>query len=270
MLELSRINLYSYMDNEALINEELLLETFRINVFFLKGIEEMFYVDEDKEYSISNTEEISSQLNEKLSSLNNFSGNSEISLLSSQIKGLIKKYNIKKTTKSHYYFNSILKILIKWSDNQILKNKLLKQVKENISSLSVKEHSMVFLSYAFEDHLYTIGLFYYFYSKGIYLYIDWLHNDEISDGAILKDLLYSEMNKCKQLLFLQSINMELNLSGNLSIKPWCAWEIGSFYRKNTGEDKFYISLYKHPVNSKKNIILDGINPMKCIKNGYIQ
>lgn len=274
MRELSRTNLYSYMNDNTLINMELLLEIFKINSHILKGIEEQFYAERDNEYSIYEIykiEEISRQLQENLSSLNSeFFEELKIELLFLEIENIVENYKIKKSPKTHYYFNSILKILIKWSNDQIFKNLLGERVKEHIHKLFVEDHNMVFLSYAFEDHLYTIGLFYYFYSKGIYLYIDWLHNDYIPKGAVLKNSLYTEMNKCNQLLLLQSINMELNLSGNPSIKPWCAWEIGSFYRKNMAQDKFYISLYKHPFNYKRNIILDGIEPMSYIEAGYIK
>lgn len=126
------------------------------------------------------------------------------------------------------------------------------------------------LSYAYTDYLYTISLFYFLYSRGIFLYVDWMHNNQISSGKYLKHMLNNELSMCSQLLFLQSVNMEINLSGNKSIRPWCAWEIGNFFRKKRGKrNQYYISIYYYPFNNKSNIILDGIKKLKAIRNNRL-
>lgn len=275
MEELSREKLFLFVinkDNIGIQIPEELLTVLNINLVFLSNLESLFISDSQK--NLNSTRGLLDIMQE------NFLRTREEVNISSALTGK-NIYDLNRTVdkleqlleyegKSANVFNKILKLLINWSDSVINDyiSDLKVQFKNLVQEIPEKNMNKVFLSYAYEDHLYTLSLFLFFYSKGIYLYIDWMHNDLIDSGVSLKDNLFREMNTCKQLLFLQSINMELNLSGNLGIKPWCAWEIGNFYRKELGKEKYYISIYdKNKKN--KNIILEGIEKLSSLNNGVL-
>lgn len=134
------------------------------------------------------------------------------------------------------------------------------------SPLDLNHHTgrSVFLSYSFDDRLYSLGLYFLCQMNGIKLYVDWLHNDKIERGEQLKRILNNAQENCDTLLFLRTASSELGTRGNHNIKQWCAWEIGNFYNnhKDTRFDrKVYIDMY----DSKKanNKLLDDF---KLINN----
>lgn len=100
----------------------------------------------------------------------------------------------------------------------------------------------VFLSHAYEDRAFTFALFRLLYFNKIYLYVDWMHNGKINDGAELKRKISKELTKSSQLILLLSPSMELNIDKSHYIRPMCSWETGNFYRKDW-EEKYYINLY---------------------------
>ena len=126
----------------------------------------------------------------------------------------------------------------------------------------VNEENMrnqVFLSHAYIDRAYTLGLFLYFYDKGIYLYIDWMHQAQGLLTKKLKHNLITAINNSAQLLFLRTLNSELGLQGgSRQIREWCAWEIGIFDYKsnNTRSEGFYIDRYRQnrQVKSRSQLI----------------
>ena len=90
----------------------------------------------------------------------------------------------------------------------------------------------VFLSHAYIDKLYSYVLFQFFLEKGIYLYVDWMHEEAQTDGRQLKNILNKELSHSEQLLFLRTTNSELCIQGQHYIRPWCMWEIGNYYRNS--------------------------------------
>ncbi|MDM8533915.1 hypothetical protein QUF55_04330, partial [Clostridiaceae bacterium HSG29] len=164
------------------------------------------------------------------------------------IREEVEKWSGKKY-KLQNIFNRILKLLIEYSDRFISK-RLLTELKDFKSQAqdeykNKNELKKVFLSYAFEDYLYTIALFIFFKRNKIFLYIDWMHNDSLANGIDLKDSLNAVLEKSEQLLFLRSINSELNISGSQYIRPWCSWETGNFYGTDLSNksEKFFLNLY---------------------------
>ncbi len=138
-----------------------------------------------------------------------------------------------------------------------------------------EEHkrNQVFLSYAYIDKIYTLGLFLYFYDKDIYLYIDWMHQAQGLLTKKLKHNLITAINNSDQLLFLRTLNSELGLQGGgRQIRQWCAWEIGTFDYKsnNTRSEGFYIDRYRQnrQVKSRSQLIQD-YQPLREIKNGRL-
>ena len=92
-----------------------------------------------------------------------------------------------------------------------------------------------FLSYTYYDKGLTQALFYYFWLRSGFLYVNWMWNGVNSNSSITKKILEDELNRSNQLLFLRTINSELRIRGNHSIRQWCSWEIGnlSIVMKNT-------------------------------------
>lgn len=138
-----------------------------------------------------------------------------------------------------------------------------------------EEHkrNQVFLSHAYKDKVYTLGLFLYFYDKDIYLYIDWMHQTQGLLTKKLKHNLITAINNSAQLLFLRTLNSELGLQGGRrQIREWCAWEIGTFdYKSNNKRSEgFYIDRYRQnrQVKSRSQLIQD-YQPLRAIKNGRL-
>lgn len=92
-----------------------------------------------------------------------------------------------------------------------------------------KVKKMVFLSYAYDDKFYTIALFNYFLSQGIYLFVDWMNNNKMQNGFRIKKYLEPKITQSSALLFMRSMHSELRIPGGQSIRQWCSWEIGVFY-----------------------------------------
>lgn len=119
-----------------------------------------------------------------------------------------------------------------------------------------------FLSYAYDDSFYTLGLFLLFLDQGILMYVDWIFNDTIDDIGELKKILSEIMSNCRYFIFLRTLNSELSMQGNSQIRQWCSWEIGTFYQysNNLEDSKYYIET-THIIENKKqnNKILNDFN-----------
>lgn len=127
-------------------------------------------------------------------------------------------------------------------------------------------YTKVFLSYAYTDKLYTVGLYCYFLGQGIELYIDWMYNPYLKDGKVLKEKLRENLAQSEQFLFLRSANSELHLGGSYYVRPWCAWELGNYY-EHIKDEKYYISLYGMPRTN--NMQLDGLKMLRSIRAGRL-
>lgn len=158
-------------------------------------------------------------------------------------------------------FNHYLRALMLTDDRIFKPKQIKKQYPKN-------GRPQIFLSHAYDDKLYAYALFIYLYKKGLYLYVDWMHNKMTSDGAKLKKNLSLELNNSDQLLYLLTPNSELNISGKHYIRPWCSWETGHFYNKtksNKKTEKYYISLYS--INPEKIQQVHGMNKVTGINKG---
>lgn len=153
----------------------------------------------------------------------------------------------------------------------------------------------VFLSHAFKDKLIALSLFLFFGRNNCYLYVDWLVQDRIDNIHELKSSLKKEINRCGQLLFLQTPNSELfieienktRIKYEHHVRQFCAWEIGVFYEfMNCGSDyvneKYRYSYFnfehklehktKHKSKLQKgsgNFFLDSLKPAIGISKGKL-
>lgn len=133
-------------------------------------------------------------------------------------------------------------------------------------------NNQVFLSHAYIDRLYTLGLFLYFYGRNIYLYIDWMHQPSGQLTKKIKNNLLIAIDNSKQILFLRSLNSELGLQGgNRQIREWCAWEIGIFDYKSHGTgDKYFIDRYRRNKKSKsRSQLIQDFLPFSYVQNGRL-
>lgn len=135
----------------------------------------------------------------------------------------------------------------------------------------VEHRNKVFLSYAYDDKLYTVGLFFYFAQYNIFLYVDWMQNDKATNGVILKSVLSRELETSSQLLFLDTMSSQLQINGNWHVRQWCAWEIGVYYSPNDFYDKFYISIYGAKINKRlrNNMLFHDFKQLRKIELGFL-
>lgn len=168
----------------------------------------------------------------------------------------------------------ILNAITDFQNNQIVDiDNLIEILRREFPVNEENERNQVFLSHAYMDRVYTLGLFLYFYDKDIYLYIDWMHQAQGLITKKIKNNLLSAINNSAQLLFLRTLNSELGLQGgSRQIREWCAWEIGTFDYKsnNVSGEGFYIDRYRQnrQVKSRSQIIRD-YQPLRAIKNGRL-
>lgn len=110
-------------------------------------------------------------------------------------------------------------------------NKALKDVITELKSMNTLKPirmPQVFLSYPVKDVLLAIMLFYFFESQGIYLYVDYMHNNVLPNST-LKQILKQELEQSQQILLIDGRNNQIRLDSKTYIRPWCAWEIGLYY-----------------------------------------
>ena len=125
-----------------------------------------------------------------------------------------------------------------------------------------------FLSYAYYDKGLTQALFYYFWLRSGFLYVNWMWDGVNNHSSATKEKLEDALKDSDQFLFLRTTNSELRIRGNNnSIRQWCAWEIGNFYTKHK-EDKYYTSFYDK--TEPRNDILDTFRPMREVVLGEMR
>lgn len=160
------------------------------------------------------------------------------------------------------FFRYLLKAIAEYQEEVIEANFI------EISDISNVRfgRKQTFLSYAYYDKGLTQALFYYFWLRSGFLYVNWMWNGANSNSKITKTILENELKRSEQLLFLRTINSELRIRGNHSIRQWCSWEIGNFYTKHSDE-KYYTSFYD--TIKTRNDILDTFKPMKDVVHGVL-
>ena len=170
--------------------------------------------------------------------------------------------------------SKVLDAITDYQNDQIKEiDAIVQIINENYSNTDANKRNQVFLSHAFVDRLYTLGLFLYFFEQNVYLYVDWMHQPKNSKTKKLKDNLIQEIKKSDQLLFLRTLNSELALQGGKrQIREWCAWEIGTFDYKTNGldESRFYIDRFRQNKQSKsRSQLIQDFQPLRGIQNGSL-
>lgn len=170
--------------------------------------------------------------------------------------------------------SKVLDAITDYQNDQIKEiDAIVQIINENYSNTDANKRNQVFLSHAFMDKLYTLGLFLYFFEQNVYLYVDWMHQPKNSKTKKLKGNLIQEINNSVQLLFLRTLNSELALQGGKrQIREWCAWEIGTFDYKTNGLDKsrFYINRFRQNKQSKsRSQLIQDFQPLRGIQNGSL-
>lgn len=256
--KMTRLFLFDFMNINNLNNRSL-ADLYQINYQLLIGIEEVFSNSsnnysryEDNSGIISTFENNLTKVKEEYKEFD-FS-NLEKNYL--KIKEEKTEEEIKINNK--YFFNKLLKIIISWSNKQF--NRLQINFNYELSDINEdkKRMNQVFLSYSYDDYLYTYALFKFFYRNNLYLYMDWMHNNKINDGSYLKSLLKVELDNSKQLLFLPSLNRDLRTQGYQGVRPWCAWELGCFYSHG---EKYIIQVYNEDRVNNNNLLLSSLERM---------
>lgn len=250
-----------FIQNNLYLNDiELLDKILLLNITILEKIEEWFLITSNQ--SSKNMEELISQFSKNIEILNqnnDFKKQNEI----------LKKFKLflnKSKKDEFYFFNDLIHLLNNINNNDV--KKVLSHIKMDKNYLNLNQ---VFLSYAFDDRLYTFCLFLFMLEHDIFLYVDWMWSGEIDDGIVIKNNLLNEIKKSDQLLFMRTINSEFNIRGSGNIRGWCSWELGAFYSvdKNNLNEKFYIELYRSKKAKKTNKQLDGIKPLKGVISGSL-
>lgn len=162
------------------------------------------------------------------------------------------------------YFRYLIKAIADYQE-EIIRYNFIKLSDMEFIRASRKQ---TFLSYAYYDKGLTQALFYYFWKRSGFLYVNWMWDGVNSLGSTTKKKLDEVLADSAQLLFLRTTNSELKVRGsNNTVRQWCAWEIGNFYTKHK-EEKYYTSFYDR--TEPRNDMLDTFRPMKDVVGGEIR
>lgn len=280
MEELGRINVYRSLlqDNNTRLSGEM-IRLVELNEWILREIEPLFLQENNKE-------DIEARFSDIIYSIISENTNWE------EVIGVLKYDKLLKslteirnsTKKAPNKFNALIKLLSDFNDDVIegiAKQKQsifvdeffdYEEFEKNSYKLFLEKHyskrKQVFLSYAYEDKLYTIALFFYFQRNDMFLFVDWMNNGKEDKGISLKQKLHDALNRSEQLIFLRTPNSELKIGGNYYIRPWCSWELGNFYDMLGSKDKFFIDLYEH--GEINNLQLAGIKLLTDVANGTLR
>lgn len=246
----------------------------KINIGILMDIESNYLVQSDYEQEIFTKEKLLTVYKDNVNLL-------ERDLRENHFKKLNLDYRkIQESKDEVYAFNALLKILNDINNRVINGSEfnLYKYYAENKFRFNNNEENglktpinRVFLSHAFDDHLYTFSLFLFMLKNQVFLYVDWLFCKPLNNGIEIKKNLENELALASQLLFLRTVNSEFSIKGSGNIRGWCSWELGSFYTKSkTKNSKFYIELYSRKDTKLNNKQLDGISPLREINMGILK
>ena len=285
MREISRFELYSFIkdlltkrentnDNfflddyiEQLEKIDGILNLLDFNTLLLKGIESSFLTDSTRESEISK-EDFFEIYHNNLNAVRDSGGITYY--LNTRLEDFkIENFNRRNT---YYCFNSLLNEINKINNKALGDiSSILGEYFQEKNKLNLQGLNKVFLSYAFDDLLYSICLHAFMLKEGIFLYVDGIFSPKLKDGKLIKERISKELETSKQLLFLRTVNSEFNIRGSGNIRGWCSWELGTYYACNTSNhnNKFYIELYGGRNENITNYQMDGIQPLRSIKSGVI-
>jgi len=282
-LNVTRIRMYQWLlenKNDFVKEKVSNLELF---VSLLGGIEQFIIENADYASNSQLNQLISRNLNENRKTLELMI---DTEVMRKQSRDKLKrdyKALIESTeTNNKKLFTKLSKFITSLSDRLFKQIEYIEYMKTAINKDNSGHLHKVFLSYAFKDLLYLLGIFDYFYKNGIYLYIDAFHNVEQTDGEVLKNLLKVELETSKQFLFLRTANSELAMRGSYQIRQWCAWEIGYYdkLRKNRSgsniteylNECFYFRVYEKKIDTNRavNLLIQSFKQLKSIENGYLE
>lgn len=268
MEQLSRVQLYQNLIQKNI--SESFVTVLRVNICILLGVEELFLTsDEGNEILVPDFTQLTRRIRdniERMEMVDNIEWSDyAVSRLRDSILKMINDYERKdKATlkNARNLFNKLINALADYNDKMIDSDIEFEQRE--------REDGMpqVFLSHAYDDKAYSLALFDYFYERGIYLYVGWMHNDIEEDGRIVKNMLQTRLDESDQLLFLRTINSELDIQGKQMLRPWCAWELGNFYRRESGEEKYLINLYS--VDCYSNPLIHGLKLFTGVSENRLQ
>lgn len=267
MEQLSRIQLYKNLMGKNI--SQNFRNVLSINIDILSGIEELFLTTEEgrksRDIDLYRVIDLTRQnLSFTMSNESPALFGKDIIRLYDNLSKEMSLYESKQNTNNaaRKFFNKLLKELSQfnkmtigediWTENREKTNKM----------------PQVFLSHAYDDKAYALALFDFFYTNGIYLYVGWMHNGIIHDGEVLKQILQDELYQSNQLLFLRTINSELDIQGKQFLRPWCAWELGNYYNVKDGEEKYLINLYS--IDEYNNIQTHGLRLFSGIVDQRMQ
>ncbi len=267
MEQLSRVQLYQNLIQKDM--QSNIRTAFEVNIIILSDVEELFLtLDQTMELIMSDYTELISQIRRNVERIQISDRYGTDSLLTqkliSNILKIVSRYENKDvdiTTNARNIFNKLIRELAEYN------NKMIDEIARFTEQKQRNNMSQVFLSHAYDDKAYSLALFDYFYERGIYLYVGWMHNELIEDGCQLKEILQKRLDESNQLLFLRTINSELDIRGRHMLRPWCAWELGNFYHKNHGDEKYLINLYS--VDCYRNIQVHGLKLFTDVVGGLL-
>lgn len=279
---IDRITLYTHIQNILKGNNdtykfiiEFFEETFinrinlclQLNITMLRDIENRFLLNFNDDISELDFNKIIKMNVKQVMDLQELRGEKKLKKLEKIPK------TVKESSNQYYKFNSLINGLNEITEAILKKEKITKDNFHKI--IKIKEHEFknhIFLSHAFYDQLYTFCLFIFMYEKGILLYVDWIFSEEFDSGVDIKANLLRHLVNSRQLLFLRTINSELNIRGSGNIRGWCSWELGSFYsiKEDNKDEKYYIALYDNKTNPIRNRQLDGMKPLSGIEFGRLR
>lgn len=126
----------------------------------------------------------------------------------------------------------------------------------------------IFLSYAYEDRAISLGLYHFFASRGISLFVDWMHNSKLETGQKIVDALIPPIHNSRQLLLLLTPNTEFSTSSSSFIRSWCSWEIGVFSDNNPHgiNEAYYLTYEDTPVVFARPGPLFAMKALKDVRN----
>lgn len=254
MEQLSRVQLYRDLSRKGL--SENFRDVLQINITILDGVETLFLTpDEGIEngyIDIYNVIRLTRENIENLMQETHSIDQKQIERLRNKIRKVLMSFESKENSNKNArnLFNKILNELSTFNEDN-LEEEFWVEKKEKKEGMP-----QVFLSHAYDDKAYAAALYDYFYSNGIFLYVGWMQNKDIKDGVKLKEKLHEELNDSDQLLFLRTANSELDIQGKHFLRPSCSWELGDFYRKTNGEEKYMINLYS--IDEYQNLQVHGL------------
>lgn len=273
MQKLSRLGLFEWIlsdEGRGVVREAMghlwegyereFIETIRLNYRILTGVESYFVAEQISQNSEIPLEELNNICSDNIDK----EGLDKVSFLG----------EISNSKDSYYVFNKLLNFLNKESDVRL--RKFYRALTSGGNELTNGEGlNQVFLSYAYEDRLYTLCLYFYMLYHGVKLYVDWLFCPKLPNGEDIKKNLSIELEKSVQFLFLRSVNSELKIRGGNTIRGWCSWELGRFYNLNSKEssNKYYLELYSRSDSKKAlkgSLQLDGLRKLVDVRHGQLR